>query len=216
MKRWLCAVASAAVMVGGLLSNFPAYAQTIGSGMTGNPDYICGEKFDAPKGTISFRTLIENLQTYFNHELSGRWGRLEEKTNEFIPAPSVAFLLEYGFSINLGSLDGGMQGKVLMKIRAVECYDLVVHMPDGSKRSLAFIGANLRWAGASHFANPEDIGQSVYILFSDFLRSIADGKKILVIARLSGHTWDAWVMGGDYRYRRLILEFEIENYHVFK
>lgn len=206
-SRWITAIGLAAVLaVSGTFAN----AQIIGSGMTGEDDYICGSDFTAPTGAVSFRTFIRNLNQYFNEDLSRKWGYDAQKY-EVIPEPLVAFQLNANFSIQLGSLYYRMTGLIPINIRALECYDLIVKLPDGTQRPLAFIAAELNYGDGDDFTKPENAAQNIEFLFSKFLAAFAEGKEVLIIARLNVYSL---LSRGD-RIQQGIFNFGVVDYHIY-
>jgi len=61
----------------------------------------------------------------------------------------------------------------------------------------------------------ENVGTTVSVLLQKFFEAAAKGKSILIIARLSGMSWSADGSDTDRRYRKLVLDFEIEDYYIF-
>ncbi len=187
-----------AILTVALLASVPAAAQTISS--ASDPEYAgCMNRFEAPKGTVSYEDFVRNdlgrdLESSFSREwpYNPAWGRYDEKANEFRNNPVVAFKLSGFFAFQFGSLKHGRKDHVIYGIHANDCHDLVLRQSDGKERAIPHVSAHLQW--------PEDSVELKYAgetldIHRRFLEVLASfDKEVLVIARAVG---TGWQMHGD-------------------
>lgn len=193
-----------ALVLAALFIPAPALAQTITK--TGT-DYVgCANDFDAPKGTMSYENFVgTKLGRYL--ESFDEWKHYDPAKNEFKDDPVVAFELNGFFTLEFGSMKSGREGQVLFRLHANDCQNLTYRRPDGREKHVAYISAHLI------FRSDESIkpDHAPYILTErmDFLRAIANGQKVIVIARFSG----LGIHSHGEQMESARLEFEILDYH---
>ncbi|MDP3645659.1 MAG: hypothetical protein Q8R25_01085 [bacterium] len=187
--------AKIAILTMALLAAVPAAAQTISS--ASSPEYAgCMNRFEAPKGTVSYEDFVRNdLGRYLESSMARgeerynpAWGRYDEKANEFRNNPIVAFKLSGFFAFQFGSLQHGRKDHVVYGIHANDCHDLVLRQSDGKERAIPHVSAHLEWPEGS--VELKHAGVTLDIYGKRFLEVLASfDKEVIVITRAIGSSW---------------------------
>jgi hypothetical protein len=208
--------AKSVLLIAALIFSAPATAQTISS--ASSPEYAgCMNRFEAPKGTISYEDFVRNdlgreIESQIlrdDQRYNPAWGRYDEEANEFRDNPIVAFKLSGFFAFQFGSLQHGRKDQVLFGIHANDCHDLVLRQSDGKERAIPHISAHLQWPEES--VETKYAEETLHIYGGKFLEVLSSfDKEVLVIARAIG---SGWRMSGD-RIQFVEVTFQILDYKL--
>jgi hypothetical protein len=192
----------------------PALAQKIVGAQ--RPSHTCynstveEERLVAPKGTISYYDFVEKDLALYLTSIVAPWGRYDAATNEYKPAPVVAFRLQYFFTVEVGSLHHGAADYVGLSIGANECHDLILRSETGD-RAINHISAHLDFRGEGEQMKAEHVGLLVDQYARPFYSALMKPYPVIQVVTRVSSIDQRWT--GD-RIDYVDVRFEILDYRV--